>query len=77
MSVPKGHPDLDRPGEAAAVPGVFLTVHLCVVGRLARLVEECEREGDTSMRTRALDAWDRLILSWPSEVGPIIRELTA
>jgi len=30
-------------------------------GLLARLVEECEREGDFDLRSRALDAWDSLL----------------
>lgn len=33
----------------------------CVL--LARLIEECEREQDSALRSRALDAWDALLES--------------
>lgn len=40
-----------------------------VVGLIARLVEETERENEFDLRTRALDAWDRLIEAGTAEAG--------
>jgi len=45
-------------------------------GLLARLVEECEREGHSEERRKALNAWDRLIEAHPFETGPLLNELT-
>jgi hypothetical protein len=70
--------DLAAAGSPDSTSDPWLRWHTLreITSQLARLVEECEREGELPTRSRALDAWDELIQAHPFALGSSIRERT-